>query len=159
MKKYLFSLFLGLTLSLNAYADGAGGYDPVAQNMGTAVTNVAASTTNSANGTIIALPTSPSAVRIWLTAGGNAGTTNGSSSVSNLVVKISTASGTLLSTNAFDTANNSNIKLTLPVNGAVTNTVSDWFLLTGARYIRVGQIENNTLGSVSNIQVIVGYPK
>lgn len=124
-----------------------------AVNLGTTVTNIAASTTNSTAGAIIPIYSSP--IRLYLTGTGNAATTNGA-----LTVYFSTASGHSYLTNNFDTARLSNIKLTISnsINGA-TVTVSDWFVVSGASYIRPGIIENTFLGSVSNIAINVGYTK
>lgn len=153
-------LLIGLVFVLSfSYLGLAGENDPAYQLAGTAVTNLAASSTNTGSGAIISLNQSPSPVRIYLKAMGYAATTNGVSAVSNLVVKLSTASGSSYVTNDFDTANLSNIKLTMTSINSQTNLVSDWFVLGGAKYLRVGQIENNFLGSVSNLQVIIGYPK
>lgn len=154
MKRLLFGI-LSLFLLSAAHAIE----EPVAIFLGTSATNLAGNSTNSTGGQIIAIPTSPTPIRIWAYAEGNAGTTNGISSVSNLVVKLSTASGTFNSTNKFDTAAYSNVKIELtPLVGA-SNTFSSWFELRGARYLRVGQIENNYVGAVSNLQIIVGFPK
>jgi hypothetical protein len=74
-------------------------------------------------------------------------------------VKFSTASGQGTTvTNNYDTAALSNIKLSISntINEG-TVTVSDWFVINGAGYIRIGQIENSFLGPVSNITVKVGY--
>jgi hypothetical protein len=155
MKKLL--LLLSCLLSLSAYATEN---DPVFVNLGTSVTNIAASTTNTTAGPIFTLPLSPSQVRFYVTAQGNAATTNaGAATVSNLVVFISTACGNEVTTNNFDTAQLSNIKITVPNLGSATNTASDWMVMSGVKYLRVGAIQNNNLGSVSNLQVILSYPK
>jgi hypothetical protein len=45
------------------------------------------------------------------------------------------------------------------INSVSTAVVqSDWFVTSGARYIRVGQVENTYLGNVSNLTITVGYP-
>ena len=156
MKNLLIGVFSLILLNISHAVDTEG---PVAINMGTSITNITASSTNSTGGTIIAIPTSPVPVRIWAYAEGNAGTTNGVSAVSNLIIRISTASGALTSTNRFDTGKYSPIKLTLTPLATSSNTFSDWFEVRGARYIRVGSIENNYVGTVSNLQVIIGFPK
>lgn len=120
------------------------------------VTNIAATTTNSSLGPIVVLDQSKAAARIYLTASGTAATTNGS-----LIVKFSTAGGTQNITNEFDTGSLSGVKLTMTGTTGIaltTNTVSDWFNLTGVRYIRVGQIENGFLGTISNMQMRICYP-
>lgn len=149
----LFVLF-----SLRAFAQNSD-QETIYRNLGTGVTNLAASVTNTTAGEIFGMYTTPRPIRIWATASGYLATTNGVSATSNVVIRIVTASGNLGTTNAFDTASLSNIKLTLPNLSSATNTVSDWFELRGARYWRIGAIENNTLGSVSNLQILVGYPK
>ncbi len=128
----------------------------VPQKLIPAVTFLAANSTNTANGTVTPVQqmNEVGAVRVYLTASGIAASTNGS-----LIVKISTACGTDSQTNAFDTADASTIKLTMSSLGAVTNTVSDWFQLSGVRYLRIGQIENTFGGVVSNIAVNISYQK
>lgn len=116
------------------------------------VTNMAANTTNSTVGLPYSLYRGQEPVRLWVTANGTAATTNGS-----LIVRFSTASGDSSTTNAFDTASYSLIYLTLPTLGTSTNTISDWFQLTGARYIRISSVENNFAGAVSNVTVRIGY--
>lgn len=133
--------------------------EPAFVYMQTAVSNIAASATSSNAGPIIVLQGSPAPIRVWLTASGVAATTNGLTASSNLVVRLSTASGGPNTTNAFDNPFLVNTKISLTAIGSLTNTQSDYFELRGARYLRVGAIENNYLGAVSNIQVIVGFPK
>ena len=133
--------------------------ETIFRNLGTGVTNIVASTTNQTAGEIFHNYKENVPFRIWVKAEGNAATTNGVSTASNLVVRIVTASGSQFVTNSFDTPMLTNIKLTVPSLGASTNVVSDYFELRGARYFRIGAIENNYLGSVSNLQIIVGTPK
>jgi hypothetical protein len=157
MNKLVLSL-ASLLFALNAFGQYR---EPSYKNVGTGVTNLAASVTNSVAGEIIQLNDSPSPVRIWLKAEGNLGTTNagGITTTNGLIVYFSTASGNLSTTNTFDTALLSNIKLQIKELQSTTNTVSDWFELRGARYIKVGAIRNEFIGSVTNVQVIIGYPK
>jgi hypothetical protein len=124
-----------------------------------AVTSVTANNTNTTAGTVTSIPNTSLPVRIWVSANGVQATTNGT-----LIVKFSTASGTYSSTNQFDTASESAVKVTLTTLGSATNsassalyTGSDWFQLAGVRYIRVGQIENNFAGVVSNVTIRLGY--
>jgi hypothetical protein len=153
MKKLLLSLFLVATSVVHAGQSEA-------FNLQTSVTNIAGTTTNStaAPGKFLFMGETP--VRIYLSATGNAGTTNGAAA-GVFTVKFSTASGSGTGvTNAFDTAKLSNIKLSIS-NSELTSatiTVSDWFVLSGAKYLRVGQIENSSPGTISNISVTVGYP-
>ena len=157
MKNPILIFFAVCLLSLKTLAD-----DPPAESFSLtpAVTVLAASSTNSTAGTTEYLYTGKNSVRIWASCSGIAATTNGVSAVSNIVVRLSTASGRDGVTNIFDTATYSNIKLEIPVTGnGATNVVSSYFILTGSRYLRIGQIENNSLGIVSNLNVFVGYPK
>jgi len=117
------------------------------------VTSLAANSTNSTAGTVKKLADGENNVRIYLTATGGAATTNGT-----LVVKFITASGSGDTTNTFDTASLSEIKLTMSSLGANTYTISDRFVLSGAKYIKVGQIENTFAGAASNFVITVGYP-
>lgn len=119
--------------------------------IGTAVTNIAGSTTNSAAGPQFELYHAENPIRIFLTAQGVAGTTNGTGG---LTVKFSSS----FDSNTWDTATLSAIKVNMSALGGATNTVSDWFATGGAHYIRVGQIENGFVGAVSNISVTIGLP-
>jgi hypothetical protein len=154
MKKLLLSLTL-VALATIAYANA-----PEAFSLQTTVVNIAGNTTNSTAATAKYLNMGETPVRIYLTATGNAGTTNGAAAGA-FTVKLSTASGQGTGvTNAFDTAHLSNIKLVIS-NSHLTSstvTVSDWFVLSGAKYLRVGQIENTSPGTISNILIKVGYP-
>lgn len=147
MKQFLLGLLILGASSLSAQTT------PEAFNLTPAVTTLVLTSTNTAAGTTLKLHEGKRNVRMYLTANGIAATTNGS-----LIVKFSTASGSGTTTNSFDTASLSNIKLTMSTLAGATNTVSDVFDLTGARYIRVGQIENTFQGIVSNITISVGYP-
>jgi len=122
--------------------------------LATTVTNMAANTTNTTASTVKLLSDGNEWVRVYLTATGYAATTNGA-----LTAKLITASGSGTTTNAYDSAALSNIKLVISnsINGS-TITVSDRFNLSGAKYLAVGQIENSFAGSVSNISIQVGYP-
>jgi hypothetical protein len=148
MKRFLFCLlFFVCSLTLK------GQVQPESFALTPAVTTLAGASTNSAAGTAVMLYDGKANVRIYLTANGIASTTNGS-----LIVKFSTASGTgYNTTNNYDTASLSNIKLTMSTLAGATNTISDQFDLSGVKYIRVGQIENTFTGPVSNIVIRVGY--
>ena len=149
MKRLLFA-FLLLT-ACKGYSQEARSF-VLAPNSAT----VAAGTTNTTAGTIQYLYDAQSTLRIYVSATGTAATTNGA-----LTIKFSTASGNGNQTNSFDTAAFSNIKLVMS-NGISSASVpvvqSDWFVSSGARYIRIGQVENTYLGNVSNLTVTVGYP-
>jgi len=157
MKTLLKLLAIFLICSANALFAGD---SAVFQSIPTAVTNLATASTNSVGSDIISLYDGQTPVRIWLSATGLGGTTNGA-----LTVKFSTASGRDGVTNNLDTAASSVIKVTMAtMNGATkglttTNTVSDWFVLKGARYIQAGQIENTFGAAVSNISVQIGYTR
>lgn len=133
--------------------------EPEAFSLQLSATNIAATTTNSTAAPAQFLRDGVSKVHIYLTATGNAGTTNGAAAGA-FVVKLSTASGSGTSiTNAYDTARLSNVRLMIS-NSELTSatvTVSDWFELSGIKYLRVGQIENTSPGSLSNINLKVGY--
>lgn len=151
MKRLLISIAL-LIFAVSGYSQESRSFT-----LQTTLTNVAAFTTNSTAAPAYYLYDAQSPVRIYLTGTGNAGTTNGVAS-GVFTVYFSTASGNGGQTNAFDTANLSNIKLSITnAWGANTITVSDWFVVEGARYLRVGRIENSFAGSVSNVGVGVGY--
>lgn len=155
MKNHILIIFSVFTLALKTFAA-----DPPAEffSLTPSVTLLAASSTNTTAGTIKQLSRGESPVRIWASCSGIPATTNGVSSVSNIVVILSTAAGSDTTTNLFDTPNFSTVSLTIPVTGnGNTNVVSTLFDFTGSRFIRVGQIQNNTLGIVSNIIVNVGY--
>lgn len=126
----------------------------VKQDIAPAVTAVAATTTNATAGTVFFIDNPVSRARLYVQFSGTAATTNGS-----FIVKFSTATGNATSTNAFDTASTSNIKVTESVGGSGTAiSASDWFALDGVRYLRVGQMENTFLGPVSNIVISLSAP-
>ena len=143
---FLISVLLVL-FSISAYAQSYF----YTSNLVLGVTSVAANTTNTTAGTACIFPKSnlPHVSRIYLTASGVAATTNGS-----LIAFITTTQSDP-GTNNFDTATQSNIKLTLTAIGASTNQVSDWFQLSGVTGIRVDRIENTFYGAVSNIAVSI----
>lgn len=146
-------IFLGLALlSLVSIGNAQTAADYFS--LQTSVTNIAAQSTNTTAGPIKFFYAGESPLRIWLSANGNT-----ANSANGLTVKLSTASGNDTTTNNFDSASLSYIRLSLTnALGATSTTVSDRFILSGARYIRVGQIENAYAGAVSNITINVGYP-
>lgn len=116
---------------------------------------MATGTTNSTAGTKAELTRAPRPVRLYLTAAGVAGTTNGT-----LVVKLITSPDDV----TYDTGSSSTLSVTLtapnaPTSGLLTNTVSTLLDLGGVRYIKIGAIENTTKGSFSNITVNAAYPQ
>lgn len=105
-----------------------------------AATSVNASTTNSTAGTAADIPGGCGAITLYATATGVAGTANG-----DLVIKFQISSDGTTWTDAAT----SPIKLTIDTLGATNITVSDWFVVEGAKQIRVGQMENTFTGAVS----------
>lgn len=113
---------------------------------------VLATSTNSTEGTGVEFYTGPSSATIYVSATGTAATTNGF-----LRIFFSTASGVSGITNAYDTPVYSNIKLSFTNDiGASTVTLSDWFNVSGRRYIKIGRVENTFKGNFSNFTVRVG---
>jgi hypothetical protein len=151
MNKKILLLSLGLIAAVAFAADFS-----VTQNMDINSNAIAATTTNAVAGAPFQLFDGQDIVRLYVTANADVNTTNGT-----LVVKFATASGNGVDqhvvTNEFDSAAKSLIKLTLTPTGAGTLTKSDWFVLRGARFIEVGQMENNSAGTFSNIIVRCGY--
>lgn len=147
MKKNLIAFFILLTCMV-VIADRINVIDV----MTPAVTSLAATSTNSTAGTIYNMIQGPGAppdtIRLYAQSSGTAATTNG-----NLIVKFS------LSTDGvtFDDAPTSLVKLTLPATGTSTNQISDWFQISGARYIRVGQIENTSAGTSTPIAIRISF--
>jgi hypothetical protein len=89
-----------------------------------------------------AVPSDKMNVRIYGAFNGVGGTTNGS-----LVAYFSASyDGT-----SFDTASQSNIKLTIPCVSNQTVQASDWVNLVGVKAIRLGRLENGAPGAISNL--------
>ena len=149
MKRFL---FLGLCL---VFVGAALADSVIFKSITPGVAQINAATTNNTAGTTYYFAQPQGAVRLYLTADGAAGTTSGA-----LTVKFSTASGLEATTNNFDSAQLSQIVLTINADASTTNTVtvSDWFNMTGVRYLRVGRIENTSGAAWSNITVRIGYP-
>lgn len=146
----LLSIFL-VPIALRAQA-------PFPENVGsftlnTAVTNMAASSTNTVNGVYFAIPNVVKGATVWLSATTYTNTGNVT------VYFTSSPNGTL-----YDTALNSPIKLTLQMtnssaaNGPVTNTINDWFQLSGLTRLRVSRVENNTPTSLTNVNFTLSFP-
>lgn len=148
MKKTIIALTVILLVCATIYAIEAESFS-----LTPAVTEIAASSTNSTAGTIKKLSQGETPIRFYLSCNGNA------SAAGAFKVKLSTASGSGNSiTNNFDTPSESNVYLVITnALTATTTTVSDWFVLSGAKYVRIGQIENTKTGPVSNIVVNIGY--
>ena len=117
-----------------------------------AVTTVSANSTNTTAGTTLLIANPIEKGRLYVSASGIAATTNGL-----LTIYFSTASGNVGTTNTFDDASTSLIKLSMTNIGANTMGVSDWFELSGVKYIRVGRIENTQFGVVSNISINLSH--
>lgn len=158
MKKII--AVLSLALACTVMAEGPT-FAPL--NVPVSMKDTAAGTTNATAGNPFFFYAGQSPVRIWASFTGTPATTNGS-----FTVKFSTASGLhsppgASITNEFDTAASSAIKLVATtMNGATvgagtTNTISDWFQVGGAGWIRLGQVENTFLGPVSNLTITIGY--
>lgn len=116
------------------------------------VTNInAASTTDTTAGAIQYLPFNGVARTLMVQArcAGIAATTNGVTASSNVVFRLAVS---IDGTN-FTDASTSPYKVTVNAPGATTNWNADWFYLPGVKAIRIGRIENNTQGSVSNFVV------
>jgi hypothetical protein len=119
------------------------------------VTNVAASSTNTTAGSSVLLPMNGIArtLMIQARAAGIPSSTNGVSAVSNIVFRLSIS---MDGTNYTDSST-SPYKVTVPAMGFTTNWNADWMYAPGIRGIRVDRIENNTLGSVSNLLIWGSY--
>jgi hypothetical protein len=159
MKKRIIGLVSVVLLCLGTFLVKAEtGYDVI----NVAVTNIAASSTNTTAGQIYKFWQPVDAIRLYVSVLGTAATTNATAGSGAFTVKLSTASGNDFTTNNFDTADWSNIKVSITNNitsPTVTRTVHDWFDTRGVKYIRVGQVENQLLGVVSNVSVTIGYEK
>jgi len=109
-------------------------------------TAVAANTTNTTAGAALTFANDqvPNIARISVTASGIGATTNGSLKV----VLASSRDGT-----TFDTGTLSQFYVSMTSLGATTNTVSDWFVVSGVKSLRVERIENTFFGAASNIVV------
>lgn len=120
---------------------------------------IAASTTNATAEDATTLVANARSARVWLTLGGDASTTNAGTATTGYRVWLYTSPDNT----TWDTDKDyANIKLAYTNSlGAATNTISDWFVLDGAKYIRIGRVENTFLGGVSNIsvKVSVGAPQ
>lgn len=148
MKKYLFLFALALLGTSLLTADDRSTFFVLTPNS----TTVTASSTNSTEGTGVEFYTGAGSATIYVTAEGTAATTNGF-----LRVFFSTASGVSGTTNNYDTPLYSNIKVSFTNDiGANTVTLSDWFNVSGRRYIKIGRVENTFKGNVSNLTVRVG---
>lgn len=114
------------------------------------VTNMAANSTNSVGGGAIALPLNGSAKYMFVQARftGNASSTNGPTSVSNVVFKFSVS---IDGTNFTDGAT-SNYRFTVPLNGAGSTSGGDIFYLPGIKKIKSSVIELNG-GTVTNLVI------
>lgn len=58
----------------------------------------------------------------------------------------------------FDTAAQSNIKLTANMDGSSPILVGDFFNLVGIKLIKVGRIENSSGGAISNFTAKMSWP-
>lgn len=160
--KRLAGFVLALMLATSLFAGDAPQFNNI--NVPATMANGQTFTTNATAGNPYMFYNGQTPVRIWASATGVNATTNGA-----LAIKFSVASGTPgglasgATTNEFDNAAVSNIKLTMSsmysaTNGlSTTNTVSDWFVIGGACWIRLGQVENTFAGPYSNLTIRIGY--
>jgi hypothetical protein len=145
MKKILFFLFLMLRVSVEAQS-------PINQTLliPQATNSVTTGVLNTGKGAIRSLPDGITGARIDAYAAGTAASTNGS-----IVFYLETAVST---TGPYTIYSDSNIKLSATGTGAATNSCSDYFNLTGVRYIRMGAISNSTAGTFTNPVLTITYP-
>ncbi len=115
-----------------------------------AATSFATATTNSNAGTTVELTDTPDAMRFYVQATGVAGTTGGT-------FKVFLETGS--TTNTMDTGSLSPIYLSIGNIGNTTVYVSDWFNVTGVKYIRVGEVQNTHGDTVSGLACKITYPK
>lgn len=149
MKKILLLLFILQSLSV------LGGFSPFLQAASVVLETPATIPANTSTNLTPAALTLPAArsdgrtgMRLYLTFTGTAGATNGT-----VVVYLVTS----LDGVTWDTATQSNIKLTAVPGGATQVQRSDQVQLAGAAQVGVGRIEVNSNGDVSNCVVRLGY--
>jgi len=145
MKKYILSILT--VLSVCAFAG-----DRVYQGtLSNAVQFIAATSTNETKGPILDLYDPPNGVVLdgisifGRCAGHTAGATNATGNATVIVYVERSWDGV-----NFDTALNSDLKLTIPINGVATNQVSIYKNVGGARYLRIGRTEHISLGIGTN---------
>lgn len=109
-------------------------------------TTLATSTTDSTAGDAVTFDGPVDRVTVYVTAKGVAGTTNGSFVATILFSP---------DNSTWETSAVSSKTVTISTLGATTQTASAWFMVPGARYVKVGQIANTFGGAVSNIAVNV----
>jgi hypothetical protein len=105
-----------------------------------------ADTTDSTPGDPVTFEGAVDRVMIHFTATGQAGTTNGT-----LTLRLAFSPDNVV----WDTGSASTRTVTISTLGAATVTKSDWAMVPGARYVRVGQVENTFDGPVSGMAVKV----
>lgn len=120
------------------------------------VAGIAASSSVDIGGAPILMWRSTGYVRISVSATGTAATTNGT-----LKIPIISAMGDyqLSTTNDFDSAAQTDIVIELQGEGAQRVTKSDFFDVTGIRYLKTTNAINTAVGPWSNVVVRIGFPK
>ena len=138
----IFALFLSICLMVLA------GQNNLMKQITPAVTSIAANSTNTAKGTDFFFGQGiPESITFYGRAkGANASATN------NVIIRLERYNGT-----NWSSAAQSFTVLTLPMTGATTNQVDDFFHCPGVFGFRVGQIENQCSVAVSNIEVWATY--
>lgn len=142
--------FFALVIICKCFAQGPYPEDIQFWTMAPGVTNMAASSTNTLKGTAYPITRSVDGVLLAFSGTGTAATTNGSFKV---FYEVSPDDGV-----SFSEAQFSLIKLTATTLGATNYTFSDWFQLTGVTQLRIGRIENNFVGPVSNLVFKIAQP-
>lgn len=144
MRNIVFLLFLMMVASSHAAMQNL--------NVPSGTNAVFATSTNTVDGVPVSLPDGVAAVRIYVEFTGTTATTNG-----NYNVFFKTGRYRVASSNFWDVATNSNIKISVPTVG-LTNTGSLWFNLTGVQSIRVGREENLSQGIATNLTYTIVIP-
>ncbi len=145
--KNLFIFGAILALAISAFAADEAGYQVV-----NCTNYVAAGSTNSTASSVYELYDGQQIVRIRMSA-----QAVGSDATSGkLTMRFVTACGAGAPgssyTNSYDTAATSIIQLTMTnISSSAATTASDWFVVSGARFIKEGVIENSFGQAVTNI--------
>lgn len=112
---------------------------------------LAATSTNSNKGDPLSVSSNNGAIPDGVTiiarcSGLTAGTTNATMNATYTVYLERSFDGVY-----YDSPTNSDLKIVVPLNGVVTNQVSIYRNIGGARFIRQGRRENTAIGIVTNI--------
>lgn len=123
--------------------------------------SIAASSTNNLKGASVPITRGVDGIRLTLAATGIAATTNAPGTTNGFTVFFETSPD---GGATYDSGQFSFVKLNMTTMGSAvagpgtTNVISDWFNMAGVTRLRAGRIENQLLGAVSNITVIISYP-